>query len=207
MPYTVLEKYVRSPYPVMPQSKEPYYNNELRKIEQALDGAYAAILGTGPYVCMPYGSLISTADQVAVSTTAAYPITYSLMTEGSGVTYEDTSRIKVTHPGVYNVQFSIQLVNTSNEPSDVDVWFRKNGVDIPNSNSIFTVPSKKSSGISGHLIGALNSFVPLDITDYIELVWHTASLSVSIETYPAKTSPVIPLTPSVIVTLDYLSGL
>lgn len=204
---TVLEKYVRSPVPVLPQSQFPYYNEELRKIEQALGGVYAAIRGTGPYVQMPYGSLISTSDQTAASTTAAYPITYSALTGGSGVSYQSGSQIKVTHPGVYNLQFSVQFVSTANEPAEVDVWFRKSGVDMPDSNSVFTVPAKKSSGISGHLIGSLNMFVPMDTTDYVELLWHTSSLDVSIETIPAKTSPTVPQTPSVIVTLDYLSGL
>lgn len=204
---TVLEKYVRSPVPVLPQSQFPYYNEELRKIEQALGGAYAAIRSTGPYIQMPFGTLMSTADQAAASTTAAYPITYSAVGASSGISYQSSSQIKVAHDGVYNIQFSLQFVSTSNEPQEIDVWFRKNGVDIANSNSVFTVPAKKSTGISGHLIGSLNFLADILTTDYIELVWHTSSLEVSIETLPAKTSPTIPVTPSVIVTLDYLSGL
>ena len=204
---TVLEKYVRSPVPVLPQSQFPYYNEELRKIEQALGGAYSAIRSVGPYIQMPFGTLMSTTDQTAASTTAAYPITYNVVGLSSGISYQSGSQIKVAHNGVYNIQFSLQFVSTSNEPQEIDVWFRKNGVDIDNSNSVFTVPAKKSSGISGHLIGSLNMFVDILSTDYVELVWRTTSVDVSIESLPARTGPTIPLTPSVIVTLDYLSGL
>lgn len=203
---TVLEKYVRSPVPVLPESQFKYYNEELKKIEQALGGLFSAVRSTGPYIQMPYGTLISTSDQTAASTTAAYPITYSSVGAGSGVTYQSGSQIKVTHAGVYNLQFSLQLVSTANEPYEVDVWLRKNGVDVANTNSVFFVPAKKSSAVSGHLIAALNHFVEIGETDYVELVWHTASTDVTIEHLPAKTGPVIPATPSVIVTLDYLSG-
>lgn len=201
----VLEKYVRSPVPVLPESQFRYLYEELRKLEQVIGGLYGASKGVGPYIEMPYGTLLSTSDQTAASTTAAYPITYSAFS-GNGVSYQSSSQIKVTHPGVYNIQMSLQFVSTANEPQEVDVWFRKNGTDIENSNSVFTVPAKKSTGISGHLIGALNFFVEIGSTDYIEIVWHTSSTDVSIETLPAKTGPTVPQTPSVIVTLDYLSG-
>lgn len=204
---TVLEKYVRSPVPALPQSQFPYYNEELRKIEQALGGAYAAIRGVGPYIQMPFGTLMSTTDQTAASTTVAYPITYSVVGLSKGISYQSGSQIKVAHDGIYNIQFSLQFVNTSNEPQEIDVWFRKNGVNIENSNSVFAVPFKKNSGIHGHLIGSLNMIVDILSTDYVELVWRTTSMDVSIESLPARTSPTIPLTPSVIVTLDYLSGL
>jgi len=204
---TVLEKYVRSPFPAFQKSHVPYLTEELRKIEQALGGAYSAMRSTGPYIKMPFGVLMSTVDQVALSTTTAYPIKFNIVQNAAGISYQNDSQIKVDHDGVYNIQFSIQFINTSNEPQEVDVWFRKNGVNLENSNSMFTVPAKKSTGISGHLIGSLNIFLDILSTDYAELVWSTTSLDASVETLPARTSPSIPVTPSVIVTLDYLSGL
>lgn len=202
----LLEKYVRSPFPVLKDSQIKYVYDELRKIEQSLGGLYAAVRSTGPYIEMPYGTLISTADQVAASTTAAYPITYSSVS-GNGVGYQSSSQIIVDHPGLYNIQFSIQFMNTGNEPVDVDVWFRKNGTDIANSNSVFTVSQKKSSGTSGHLIGSLNFITDIGVSDYVELMWHTADVAASIENIAAKTGPVIPAAPSVIVTLDFISGI
>jgi hypothetical protein len=203
---TLLEKYVRSPNPVLPESQLKYLQEELKKIEQALSGAYGALRSVGPYVEMPFGSLISTQDQSAASTAAAYAVTYNSVLDSSGVSYTSGSRIKVTHPGIYNIQFSFQFVNTANEPAEVSVWFRKNGVDIANSNSVFTVHQKKSAGISGHLIGGLNMFVPIEPADYVELMWSTSDIGVTIEALPAQTSPTRPATPSVIVTLDFLSG-
>jgi hypothetical protein len=42
----------------------------------------------------------------------------------------DTSRIKFTNAGVYNVQFSAQFSNSDNSIQDVVIWVRKNGTDI-----------------------------------------------------------------------------
>ena len=120
----------------------------------------------------------------------------------SGIT---KSMIKVDQPGIYNVQFSAQLTNTDNvSEHDVDIWFKKNDVTIPKSNSQFTVP-KKHTGADGHVIAALNYFVDLDADDYIEIVWHTNDSSVFIEAIPEQTSPIRPAIPSIIVTVSFVS--
>lgn len=117
------------------------------------------------------------------------------------------SKIKVDQPGLYNVQFSVQFSNTdtSNE-HDVDIWFKRNDVIIPKSNSQFTVP-KKHSGVEGHLIAALNFFIDLAADDYFEIVWHTNDSSVYIAAIPEQTSPIRPATPSIIVTVSFVSTL
>jgi hypothetical protein len=115
--------------------------------------------------------------------------------------------IKVDQPGLYNVQFSVQFANTdtSNE-HDVDIWFKKNDVTIPKSNSQFTIP-KKHSTVEGHLIAAMNYFIDLDADDYFEIVWHTNDSSVYIDAIPVQTSPIRPATPSIICTVSFVSTL
>ena len=117
-----------------------------------------------------------------------------------------TSKILIDYSGIYNIQFSIQFANTSAQEYDVDVWFRKNGVDVPKSNSQFTVPSKHGS-TNGHLIAALNFYLDFEAGDYFEIMWWSQNSAVYIEALPAKTTPDRPAIPSVIATVSWVSVL
>jgi hypothetical protein len=153
----------------------------------------------------PYGAFQDSTDQTAASTTVAYPITFDTTDFSNGVYLSDSSRMNVRNAGIYNVQFSVQLENIDNAQHTVDIWFRKNGTDITASNSMFTVPARKSASIYGHLIAAINYFVELAVNDYVEIVWRTESTDVSLEQTPAESSPTRPSTPSVIATMQYVA--
>jgi len=153
----------------------------------------------------PYGAFQDSTDQTAASTTTAYPMTFDTTDFSNGVYLSNSSRLNVRNAGIYNVQFSVQLQNTDNAQHTVDIWFRKNGTDITASNSMFTVPARKSASIYGHLIAAINYFVELAVNDYVEIVWRAESTDVSIEQLPTQTSPTRPATPSVIATMQYVA--
>lgn len=155
---------------------------------------------------IPYGAFQDSTDQTAASTTVAYPMTFNTTDYSNGVYLSNSSRMNVRNAGVYNLQFSAQLQNTDNAQHTVDIWFRKNGTDITASNSQFTVPARKSASIYGHLIAALNFFVELAANDYVEIMWRAESTTVSLEQIPTQTSPTRPATPSVIATMQAVSG-
>jgi hypothetical protein len=153
----------------------------------------------------PYGAFQDSTDQSAASTTVAYPMTFNTTDFSNGVYLSNSSRLNVRNAGIYNLQFSVQLQNTDNAQHTVDIWFRKNGTNITASNSMFTVPARKSASIYGHLIAAINYFVELAANDYVEIVWRAESTSASIEQLPTQTSPTRPATPSVIATMQYVA--
>jgi len=155
---------------------------------------------------IPYGAFQDSTDQTAASTTAAYAMTFNTTDYSNGVYLSNNSRMNVRNAGVYNVQFSVQLENTDNAQHDVDVWFRKNGTNVAASNSKFTIPARKSASIFGHAIAALNFYIELAANDYVEIMWRTESTNVSIEQLPADTNPTRPATPSVIATMQAISG-
>jgi len=155
---------------------------------------------------IPYGAFQDSTDQTAASTTVAYPITFNTTDFSNGVTLSNNSRLNVKNAGLYNLQFSIQFKNTTNDGQDVDVWFRKNGTNIANSNSRFHLVARKSSGDPSHLIAALNFFVDMAANDYVEIIWRTTSTSVSIEHFDTSTSPTRPAVPSVIATMNLVGG-
>jgi len=153
---------------------------------------------------IPYGAFQDSTDQAATTTADAYAMKFGTTDFSNGVTVSNNSRINVKSPGIYNLQFSAQFVNADSQIQDVDVWFRKNGSDIANSNSRYSVPNKHGA-INGHLIAALNFFVDLVANDYVEIMWATTNILVTLEQLPTQTSPTRPATPSVIATMMMIS--
>ena len=135
-----------------------------------------------------------------------YVISPSQTVASTTITGTVTSKIYVDTAGAYNIQFSLQLSNSDTSSEyETDVWLKYNGADLPNSNSVVTVP-KKHSGLNGQIIIALNYFLEMKDGDYFELAWHTNGTTVFIETIPAGTTPTRPAAPSAILTVNYVSG-
>jgi len=136
--------------------------------------------------------------------TGTYQVNVSQTVASTTITGTCKSKVRCEIAGTYNIQFSVQFVNTDNNIHDTDIWMRKNGVNVPDSNSQFSVPNRHGS-IDGHLIGALNLFVDLAADEYIELMWATTNTSTTIQYIAAQTGPVRPATPSVILTVSIAS--
>ena len=173
----------------------------------------ASVLGSlfgprgGRFMNNPYGAFQDSTDQVAANTTTAYPVTFNTTDFANGVTLASGSRITVADAGIWNLQFSIQFTNTTNSAQDVDVWFRVNGTNVANSNSRFGFAARKSPGDPFHTLGAMNYFLTLNATDYVEIMWRPTDVGVTIEQYPAGTSPTRPAVPSAIVTMSFVSNI
>ena len=174
-----------------------------------LTAIFAALFGPrgGKWINNPYGAFQDSTDQTAANTTTAYAITFDTTDFSNGITLSNSSRLNVAQSGIYNLQFSIQFKNTTNDGQDVDVWFRKNGTNIDNSNSRFHLSQRKSGGDPSHLIAALNFFVSLAASDYLEIMWRPTDVGVSLEHFATSTTPTRPAVPSVIATLSFVSNL
>jgi hypothetical protein len=153
----------------------------------------------------PYGAFQDSTDQTAANTTTAYAVTFNTTDYSNGVYVSDSSRLNVRNYGIYNIQFSFQFKNTSNDGQDVDIWFRKNGTDVAGSNSKFYLPARKSTGDPSHLIAAMNYVLEMNANDYVQVMWRVSNTGVSLEQYPTDTSPTRPATPSTIITMSYLA--
>jgi hypothetical protein len=198
--------------PYAPNAYDQIYietlNNVLRLYFNRLENVTRNILGPqgGSFINLPYGAFYDTTDQTAASTTTAYAITLNSTTLSNGVSVENSSQITFAYEGVYNIQFSIQLANDTNATQDIDIWFRKNGVDISYSNSRFGLAQRKSAGDPYHVIGSLNYVDSFLENDYVQLYWKTSSTSAYIESYTALSSPTRPAIPSVILTATFVSS-
>jgi len=180
-------------------------NNYFFKVTSVLGSLFGP--RGGKFLNNPYGAFQDSTDQTAANTTTAYPITFNTTDFTNGVTVVSGSRMTVAVDGLWNIQFSLQFKNTSNDGQDVDIWFRKNGTNIDNSNSRFHLPTRKSAGDPSHLIAAINFFASMVANDYIEIMWRTTSTAVSLEHFAASTSPTRPAVPSAIATMTFVSNL
>ena len=209
-------RYLDSPQPpnlpYAPQEWSPTYqeqfNNVLRLYFNRLSNVTKNLLGPegGQFINLPFGAFYDTTDQTAASTTTAYAITINTTSLSNNVSIVDNTKLTFATDGVYNIQFSIQLSNNDNATQDIDIWFRKNGTDIANSNSRFGLAPRKSAGDPYHVIGSLNFVESFSADDYVELYWRTSNTNAYIEYYSAPSSPTRPAIPSVILTATFVSS-
>lgn len=146
-----------------------------------------------------WGSFFDTTTQMAAAINTAYAMTFDNTDLSFGVYLgATTSQIFVTNPGIYNIQFSAQLDNTSGGNHLVYIWMRVNGVDVPNS-----AGELRLKGNDGELIAAWNFFENLKAGDYFQLMWSVSDTAVQI-TARAAAAPV-PAIPSIILTVQEIS--
>jgi len=218
-----LDKFRAAPLPNPPTQWDPQYMRQVIRVletyfsqldSRAANNAsqYTAdfFYGSGVHLSFPYGQFQSNVNQNAAAIDVAYAITYTQSDFLDGVTLSSGSRLTVPTEGVYAVTFSIQFKNTTNNSEDVDIWLRKNGTDVPGTNSRFGLQPRKSAGNPSHLIATTTVMVELASNDYVQIMWHVKNTGVSIEHFPAVTAvpgttPAIPATPSVIVQVEFVS--
>jgi hypothetical protein len=202
--------------PDLPNPQEQYDRLTVAQTNSALRTFFLKLVNSlqslasprgGRFMNNPYGAFQDGTDQTAANTTTAYAITFDTTDFNNGVTLSNSSRLNVSQAGIYNIQFSVQLVNTTNASVDIDIWFRKNGTNIDKSNSRFGLAPRKSVGDPFHVICAINFFVSLDTNDYVELMWRTSDVGAYIEHYAASSTPTRPSIPSVIATVTFVSNL
>jgi hypothetical protein len=158
----------------------------------------------------PYGQFSDDTDQAATTIAAANILGLSTTDLGNGVYLSNGDRINFRNAGVYAIQFSIQVVNSTNDVQSIDIWFRKNGTDIPASNSKFGIKPRKSSGSDSQLIAATMVLFELAADDYIQIAWRPTNIGVSFEHFAAVTAsagvtPAIPETPTCFITVQYIA--
>ena len=181
------------------------YFNRLDSILDQLKIGVGNIDGSG--IRLPYGAFSSDVDQTTTANTATL-MTLNTTDFANGVSIA-TSKITVTTAGIYNLQFSVQFQNTDNQIQDISIWLRQNGVNIPGSTGLVSIPARKSAaaGEEAHEIIGWNYYISMNANDYVEIYWSATLASVTIQNYAAGISPTRPSTQSVVATLSFVSAL
>lgn len=158
----------------------------------------------GKYISYPYGAFSSDQDQTATANTATL-MTFNTIDFANSVRIND-SKITVTGPGIYNLQFSAQFQNTDTAFQDVYIWLRQNDVDIPGSTGFVSVPNRHA-GVDGHSIIGWNYFLSMNANDYVQIYWSVPNTAITIQHLNASGTPTKPSTQSVVATLSFVSAL
>ena len=134
----------------------------------------------------------------------AYPMQFGVSSaDNVGVSMTAGNQITFTHPGVYNIAFSAQITRSQGgASSNISIWLAKNGVNVPDSNTDFTLQSNAQ-----RYVAAWNFFVPVTCAttcDTYQLMWSAESEYSALVYLPAQTTPDWPAIPSIILTVNQL---
>ena len=150
------------------------------------------------------GVAVTEAAAVASGSSAAMIIDTVVISNHVTCTAPD-SKIYFNNAGIYNIQFSAQLLNYTNSEDNVTIWLKKNGVDVPASAGIQQV-NAQHGGKPGSIIAAWNYVDEYETDDYIEFYWSSDTGNTVLATYPPGTAPVHPESPSLILTVTFVSA-
>lgn len=148
---------------------------------------------------------VTGAAGVTVGSSAALSIDTVTASNGVTCTTPD-SKIYFEYTGFYNIQFSAQFLNFTTSEDNITIWIRKNGVDVPYSAGIQQINARHGSSPGSTIIG-WNYVDPFTAGDYIEFYWTSGTGNTVLATFPAGTSPVYPVSPSLILTVTFVSRL
>lgn len=143
-----------------------------------------------------YGSFYDTTTQTATVINTATAITFNATDLSRGVYLgSPASRIYVDSEGIYNFDTSFQLDKTAGGVGLFYLWFRLNGVDVPNSASQIRI-----QGNNSEVFSSLNYFFRLKAGDYIEIMYSVDDLTVQLLAEAALAPH--PGIPSIILTVN-----
>ena len=142
------------------------------------------------------GTWYDTTTQTLVAGASA-SITLDTPVINDGITVVSNSRLTVTKPGTYNIQFSAQVQTTVGGGPTVYIWLRKNGTNVVNSNTAVTIKNQNDK-----YVAAWNFVENLTAGQYVELVWYVnGGASAQLISDPASPTNGGVAVPSVIVTM------
>jgi len=188
----------------MPNATTPLTGAELVPLVQSGVNVKSTISAYNDFVRDSYfnhGAFSSSVDQTG-SIAAGTAMTFNSTDITGGVTLASGSQLTVPVTGDYNVQFSAQFENVEIVQEIVTIWFRINGVDVPNSATNVTIPARKNAFTYGYVVASWNIFLSMTAGQYVEIVWLPAVATVTLQHFPASVTPAYPAIPSVIATVN-----
>lgn len=183
--------------PVAPNEYERRYQDQLSNVLRLFFTGLSNKVNSPT----PHGSFYDTTTQTNPVANQVNLMSFNSVYD-NGTQYavkKDTTRIFITQTGVYNIQFSAQLDKTGGSASDVFIWIRVNGQNVPYSASKVVI-----DGPNSEIIAAWNWVLVLGEGEYIELAWQSPDTNVILLAAPASGN--IPEIPSVILTVTYVSA-
>lgn len=167
----------------------------------SVTGADSVIVTTNALGAFPgyYGVFVSTQTQLSAGANQINTVTYNTTVEADGFLVFSGNRIRNTYPGVYLYTFSIVIAKTDGGADDIDIWLSKNGTDVPNSNTRYTVDKA-----NGHDLITLTFALTMAANSDLRIHWSSADPDMKLLTSGPFTTPTRPVIPAVILTANQI---
>jgi len=127
----------------------------------------------------------------------------------SGISVQSTTVDGVPYPftkivfakrGIYNLTFSAQLFHDDTGEVNANIWFRRNDLTAPWSNTVFSLGKRE------YKVAAWNFFVEIENDgDHVHLLWSSSTTTVRMISLDRPGEP--PANPSVILTISEIGDL
>lgn len=211
MPANKSQSLAAPPIPTMPDPGEKFSDvtarstNALhRTFMQRLTGALQQLFGPngGQFVDNPNALLFNTAEQTFAATNTAYPVVYNTTYLSNSVALKSgsTSQIQVAVGGIYNFQYTGQVISENSSAKTIYLWINRNGTNIGYSTRANTL-----SANGEYLQIDWNFQIDLQVNDYIELMVSVSDTGMHIHA-ESSTSPHTGI-PSSVMTVNYVAPL
>lgn len=194
------------------------YSNILRLYFNQIDAFSTGI--SGPlgmrYLDAPHISASDSTDQFATGDNTPKLVAWDTAVSVKGFTLNPNGTATVEVPGVYKIDYSLQLANSDNAIHDAFVWMQINGTQVANSASRFTLQPRKSASEFNYIVAYSSIVFEINQNDQIGLWWATDKAAnsggsvngVFIDAIPAQTTPYArPASPSAIGSITFLGRL
>lgn len=203
---------------VYDQRFQDQFSNVLRLYFASLDNFTTSLSGLngGSYLQFPHIAAEDTSDQYALGNNTPTTVAWNVLDSGSGFTLNMDGSATAQYSGIYKIDYSLQLANTSNTQEDVFVWLEVDGVAVSGSSSKFTIPPRKSAGVYSYVVAYSSVTFAINGGQSIKLKWATTIAynpvgpvdGVFIDYIPAQTTPYVrPANPSAIGSIVFVSRL
>jgi hypothetical protein len=153
------------------------------------------VVGTG----VAAGTRI-TAYGTGTGGTGDYTVSVSQTVSSTTLTCELPSKITVAREGIYNFQFSGQLLSGSSSPKTAQIWIRRDGTDIGYSAHAYT-----DDRSNGYLEVNWNFNIDVAAGGYVEIMWATDNTNLNFDAV-APSAP-YPGIPSAVMAVNFISNL
>lgn len=179
-------------------------NNILRLFFNLLANAVNNVFGElgGRFIDVPNALYFSTVDQPIAAVDTAQVVTFNqtYLESGFSINGASNSQITAIYGGVYNFQFTTQIVSNSASAKTVYLWISRNGTDLG-----YTAKDVILSGSADVNEATWNFNLDLAAGEYVEMKWSSDDIDASLNS-EAATSP-HPGVASAVVTINFISAL
>lgn len=146
---------------------------------------------------IPYGVFSDTTTQTVVSTSGRYGVNFSNNDEVYKITHTAGDTLfTIQEEGLYFIMFSAVVDITSGVNNHVDIWLLANGNDVPRSNTYVEIPAANIE-----MVVAASFIYGFRAGETFCLMYGADDTDARLKYTPAGTTPVTPISPSVILTV------